>query len=260
MFLEDILRNTLAEVARRKQNLPLSELKQQVDDQLLPLDVGQALRGPGLHLIAEVKKASPSRGMICYDFAPVSLARFYAAGGAAAISVLTEEKYFNGNLGHLEAIKRDLGNTIPVIRKDFIIDPYQVYETRACGADAMLLIAACLEKDRLFELFTLSHELGMGCLVEVHNEMELESVLSMNASIIGINNRDLMTFGINLGVTRRLRQLVPPGKIVVSESGIKTREDIMMMRQLGINAVLVGEALAGAADISTKMKELMGED
>jgi indole-3-glycerol phosphate synthase len=250
MFLEDIIRNIQEEVARRKQKVPLSELKRQADAQLPPLDLGQALQGHVLHLIAEAKKASPSRGVICHDFAPVALARSYAHGGVSAISVLTEEQYFKGSLNYLKAIKRDLGNTIPVLRKDFIIDPYQVYETRACGADAMLLIAACLEKDRLVELLKLSHALGMACLVEVHNEMELESVLSVNANIIGINNRDLGTFCVNLGVTRRLRPLVPPGKIVVS----------MMMRQLGLNAVLVGEALAGATDIPAKMKELMGED
>ncbi|MGA3094395.1 MAG: indole-3-glycerol phosphate synthase TrpC, partial [Dehalococcoidales bacterium] len=223
------------------------------------LSLSQALRGSGPAIIAEVKKASPSKGVICRDFDPVRIARIYAAGGVSAISVLTEENYFLGSLAHLRAIRADLGNTRPpLLRKDFIVDPYQVYESRANGADALLLIAATLTPGRLKKLLDLSHELGMECLVEVHNETELATVLSTGARIIGINNRDLKTFNVDIRTTERLRLLVPPDRLVVSESGIRGRDDMEKMKEWGVHAVLIGEALVSAPDIGERMRELFG--
>jgi len=218
-------------------------------------DFASALRGDSLRLIAEVKKASPSRGVLCPDFNPVALAKTYARGGAAAISVLTEVNHFQGSIDYLAAIRQEV--SIPLLRKDFIFDDYQVYESAACGADALLLIAAILSREQLAGLLALSHRLGLGCLVEVHNEKELEKVLQSNSEIIGINNRDLSTFTTDINTTRRLRPLIPDGKIVVSESGINNREDVIKMGEWGVNAVLVGEALVTASNILTKMEELL---
>jgi indole-3-glycerol phosphate synthase len=169
--------------------------------------------------------------------------------------VLTEVNYFQGSLDHLVAIRQ--GVDVPLLRKDFIFDPYQVYESRACGADAFLLIAAILSRGQLAELVSLGHSLGMSCLVEVHNEDEVESALPSGARIIGINNRDLTTFHVDLNTTRRLRPLIPQDRIVVSESGIHNHEDIARVKEWEVNAVLVGEALVTTSDIPAKMRELL---
>jgi indole-3-glycerol phosphate synthase len=259
MILEEILAHTRVELAVRKERLPLAEVQRQASQQPPALSLSLALSGTCPGIIAEIKKASPSRGIICRDFDPVRIARIYAAGGASAISVLTEEHYFLGSLAHLKAIRDDLGNTrLPLLRKDFILDPYQVYESRANGADSLLLIAAILTPDRLKELLDLSHELGMECLVEVHNATELAPVLSAGARIIGINNRDLKTFKVDIRTTERLRPLVPPDRLVVSESGICGRDDKEKMKEWGVHAVLIGEALVSAPDIGAKIKELRG--
>jgi len=222
-----------------------------------PLDFTSALRSDHIQLIAEVKKASPSRGIIRHDFNPAEIAQIYANNGAAAISVLTETKYFQGSLDHLRDIRKALGDKkLPLLRKDFILDSYQVYESRACGADGLLLIVAILTPEKLETLLELSHELGMSCLVEVHNEAELEIALRSQARIIGINNRDLSTFAVDLTTTKRLRPLIPPDRIVVSESGIKNRSDLEKLREWGVDAVLIGESLMSAANIAAKMKEL----
>ena len=226
MFLEDIVSHTLAELEVRKSRLPLAELKRMAMAQPPPLDLASVLRGDQIRLIAEVKKASPSRGIIRQDFNPVAIARTYAENGASAISVLTKAKYFQGSLNHLKDIKQAIGNRLPVLRKDFILDPYQVYESRAYGADSLLLIVAILKPEKLEELLRLSRKLGMGCLVEVHNEAKLEIALGSGAKIIGINNRDLKTFAVDLATTQRLRTLIPPDRIVVSESGIKDASDM----------------------------------
>lgn len=258
MILERIVAGNLAELETRKRSLPLDELERMARKQTLPLDFAEALRSNSIGLIAEVKKASPSRGIIRADFNPVEIAGIYAGNGASAISVLTEPRYFHGSLSYLDDIKKALGNDgIPLLRKDFIKDPYQVFESRVYGADALLLITAILTPELLAELLRLSHETGMGCLVEVHNEPELEIALKSGAGIIGINNRDLKTFTVDLTITQRLRPLIPSDKIVVSESGIKNREDIETMKELGINAVLIGESLMSAPDITARMKELM---
>jgi indole-3-glycerol phosphate synthase len=257
MILDQIVADNKSELEARKRSLPLEELKRAASAQPLPLDFASALRGDGIRLIAEVKKASPSKGVIRSDFNPAEIAQTYASNGASAISVLTEEKHFQGSLNYLRDIGNALGDRrLPLLRKDFIYDSYQVYESRAYGADGLLLIVAILAPAELETLLGLSHELNMSCLVEVHNEGELEIALSSGAKIIGINNRDLKTFTVDLTITRRLRPLIPPDKIVVSESGIKNRTDIEKLRQWGVDAVLIGESLMSASDIAAKMKEL----
>lgn len=212
-----------------------------------------------IRIIAEVKKASPSKGVIKEAFDPLAIAREYEEAGAAAVSVLTDELYFQGSLSHLEIIKNDL--ILPVLRKDFIIDPYQVYESRDAGADAVLLIAAALPAlgaDGLQGLLNLTASLGMAALVEVHDEAELETALSSGAQIIGINNRDLKTLQVDISTTMRLAPLVPDDRIVVSESGIKSHDDIVRLKGAGVSAFLIGEALMREKDASKKLKELRG--
>jgi len=258
MILGRIVADNRQELEVRKHSFPLEEVKGVALAQLPPLDFASALCGEGIQLIAEVKKASPSKGVICPDFNPVEIARTYASNGAAAISVLTESRYFQGNLDHLKGISHALGNKrLPLLRKDFIHDPYQVYESRAYCADSLLLIVAILTPEKLKALLELSHELNMSCLVEVHSEAELEIALKSGARIIGINNRDLTTFTVDLTTTECLRPLIPPGRIVVSESGISNRIDIDKLKKWGVDAVLIGESLMSASDIATKMKELL---
>jgi len=235
--------------------MPLSYLKERIALQEATIDFARALEGTQTRLIAEVKRASPSRGILCPNFDPVELAKKYAQGGAAAISVLTEANYFEGSINHLAAIREEIN--LPLLRKDFIFDPYQVYESRAYGADALLLIVAILNQEQLGELLSLSHKLGLSCLVEVHNEGEVERALRSQAKIIGINNRDLTTFIIDINTTHRLLPLIPRGKIIVSESGIRSRSDVKKLKGWGVNAVLVGEALVTAEDIVTKVRELI---
>ena len=233
----------------------MSYLQERIARQKPVLDLAPALKGDHIRLIAEVKQASPSRGMLTSNFNPIRLAQTYAEGGAAAISVLTDASYFMGSIERLAAIKEAVG--LPLLRKDFIFDPYQVYESRAYGADALLLIATILSQGQLEELMSLSHSLRLRCLVEVHDEGEVEKAVLSDAEIIGINNRDLNTFSVDINTTRRLRPLVPEGKIVVSESGIRSRKDVEKLRKWGVDAVLVGEALVTASDVRAKMKELL---
>jgi len=258
MILESIVAENAAELAQHKRDFPLEELRRKAVKQSPPRSLAGALRGERVRVIAEVKKASPSRGLIRADFDPVDIARTYAANGAAAISVLTEPHYFQGSLGYLQDIREALGNeSPPLLRKDFIYDPYQVYEARAYGADSLLLIVAMLALERLAELLGVSHDTGMDCLVEVHDEPELETALRSGARIIGINNRDLKTFRVDTETTARLRPLVPGDRIVVSESGIKSRVDVERLQALGVHAVLIGEALTASPDIAVRMKEFV---
>jgi len=258
MILDQIVADNRLELETRKDSFPLEELRRVALEQPLPLDFASALRGERVQLIAEVKKASPSRGIIRSDFNPAEIAQTYAGNGASAISVLTEAKYFQGNINHLRDIRNALGNkSLPLLRKDFIHDPYQVYESRAYGADSLLLIVAILRPEKLQELLRLSHELGMDCLVEVHDEAELEITLRSQAKVIGINNRDLRTFTVDLTTTERLRPLITDDRIVVSESGIRNRDDMEKLRKWGVDAVLIGESLLSAPNIAAKMKELL---
>ncbi len=215
-----------------------------------------------MNLIAEVKKASPSAGVIRADFDPVAIAKQYEAGGASAISVLTDETYFQGSLEYLRAVRAAVD--LPVLRKDFLIDACQLYEARAAGADAVLLIAAALPKGQLMDLMILSAELKMTALVEVHGAEELLGVRSMigfphrSYSLLGINNRDLATFHVDLGTTLRLTELAGEGVSVVSESGIGTAADVERLAKAGVSAVLVGETLMRSRDIGAAVRELMG--
>ena len=256
-MLDKIIAQKRQEIEQRKKSVTLTYLQERIARQKPSLDIALNLKGNHIRLIAEVKQASPSRGMLIPNLNPVELAQTYAEGGAAAISVLTEDNYFMGSIEHLAAIREVVG--LPLLRKDFIFDPYQVYESRAYGADALLLIVAVLNQEQLKELVSLSHSLGLRCLVEVHNKGEVERAILSEAEIIGINNRDLDTFSIDINMTRRLRPLIPQERIVVSESGIKNKRDIEKLEKWGVDAVLVGEALVTAGDIPTKMKELIGE-
>jgi indole-3-glycerol phosphate synthase len=254
-MLDKIITQKRKEVEQRKKVATTTYLQERIARQKPTLDLALALRDDHIRLIAEVKQASPSRGVLSPNLNPTELAQTYAEGGAAAISVLTEANYFMGSNEHLAAIKEVVG--LPLLRKDFIFDPYQVYESRAYGADALLLIAATLSQGQLKELVSLSHSLGLRCLVEVHNGDEVEKAVLSEAEIIGINNRDLNTFVVDINTTRRLRPLVPQEKIVVSESGIKSRKDMEKLRKWGVDAVLIGEALVTAGDVRAKMQELL---
>jgi indole-3-glycerol phosphate synthase len=258
MILDEIVADVATELEKKEKYRPITEIARMAFAQSPPLDFASVLYGNKIRLIAEVKKASPSAGIICENFNPVDIARIYASDGAAAISVLTEPKHFQGSLDYLRDIKKTLAdNPIPLLRKDFIFDPYQVFESRAYGADSILLIVAILTLQKLTELLQLSHQLGMMSLVEVHNKYELDIALKSEAKIIGINNRDLTTFKVDLNTTARLRPMIPPDRIVVSESGIKTREDLKKLKGWGINAALIGEALMTAPDIAAKMRGLL---
>ena len=254
-ILDRILVTKKREVRRNKQAVKLSYLQECISRRKAPLAFAPALKGDNVRLIAEVKKASPSRGLMSPYFDPIALARTYSENGAAAISVLTDAEYFQGSPEHLTAIRQTVA--LPLLRKDFIYDEYQVYESAAYSADALLLIAAILEPKQLKKLLSLSTNLGLGCLVEVHNETELNVALDSGAEIIGINNRDLKTFKVDLSTTQRILPFIPEDKIVVSESGINNRADIQRLRDWGIDAVLIGEALVTAKDIPAKIKELM---
>lgn len=254
-ILDKILSKKRPEVEQSKRTMPVAALKEKIARRRPSADFAASLRNEGIKLIAEVKKASPSKGILRPELDPVDLARTYETGGAAAISILTEVNYFQGKLEYLEAIKEAVN--VPLLRKDFIYDEYQIYESAAYGADAVLLITAMLHPEQLGILQDISHNLGLNCLVEVHNEMELMTALLADARIIGINNRDLSTFNVDTNTTRRLRMLIPQEQIVVSESGIHDRDDMRKMKECKVNAVLVGEALVTAEDIPAKMKELM---
>src|SRR5688500_5083834 len=265
--LAEILANKRQEVAERKVRVPVDELKATIETLGRPRNFFRAVttkRTKPLNLIAEVKKASPSAGVIRADFDPVKIAQAYAAGGADALSVLTDEKYFQGSLDYLHAI-RDVVK-LPVLRKDFIIDPYQVYESRAAGADAILLIAACLETSEVIDLQILATELHLTCLIEVHDLDNLirvrDNVIGFphrSYSLLGINNRDLRTFQTDLGTTLRMAELVEDRQVLVSESGIHTRDDVKKLADAGVRAVLVGESLMRSDDIEGKIRELFGK-
>jgi indole-3-glycerol phosphate synthase len=260
-ILEQILRDKVEEVAGRQRQRPLAELQRRARDLPPPRGFLGALRGdPPMagslaRVIAEVKKASPSQGVIRPDFEPVAIARTYARNGAAALSVLTDEKYFQGQLAFLEAISEAV--SLPLLCKDFTIDRYQVYEARVARADAILLIVAALHSEQLGELLQLARELGMAALLEVHTVGELERILPLHPRLIGINNRDLQTFRTDIETTLRLLPLIPPDVVVVSESGINGSSDVARLREKGVHAFLIGESLMRAPDPGLKLRELL---
>lgn len=239
--------------------MPLTELKAVIGELDKTRPFGDEVKrsgSPRLKLIAELKKASPSKGLIREDFNPEKIISIYDKKGVAAISVLTEERYFQGSISYLKSARR--ATLKPLLRKDFIFDDYQIYEARAFGADAVLLIAAALEKPRLQDLMGLANELSLDCLVEVRDLKELDAALCCGAEIVGINNRDLTTLKIDLKTTFDLLKDIPPGKIVVSESGIETRADVEALEKTGVDAVLIGTVFMKAVDIGLKIDELMG--
>ena len=258
-LLEDILDHKRKDVERLRNYIPIDKLKEKIEVSKSLRDFPGAISEDGsgrIKIIAEIKKASPSKGVIREHFMPYEMAREYRIGGATALSVLTEEKYFMGRLDYLISIK--IYSNIPVLRKDFIFDDYQIWESRAAGADAILLIVAILGKQQLADLMGRSAELGMAVLVEVHNEDEMEVALDAGARIIGINNRDLKTFKTDLETTVRLAPYVPDDRILVSESGISCFDDIVKLRKNGVNAFLIGEALIKERELVKKLKELRG--
>jgi len=261
-ILDRIVADKRVELAALLAAQPLAAVKARALASAPPHPFASRLIGPELRLIAEIKKASPAKGLLEAEMDPVGRARTYASGGAAAISILTETRSFLGSLTYLSAIRAALnaecGDARPaLLRKDFLFDPYHLYEARAVGADAILLIAAILPDALLVELLALAGELGLGVLTEVHDEGELERVLKTDARVIGINNRDLHTFYTDLAVTERLVPKIPAGRIVVSESGLQTRADALRVRGFGVDAVLVGEALMTTSDISARMQEFL---
>lgn len=253
--LDRILDRKVEELACRRASVPEAEMRARAADApCAPRDMLAALRGEQVSLIAEVKRASPSKGLLTKDFAPVLSAAAYAHNGAAAISVLTDEDFFQGSLAYLRAIRNAV--EIPLLRKDFVIDPYQVYEGRAAGADAILLIVAALTDAQLADLYALTVELGMTALVEAHHEYEMERAQRLGAKLIGINNRDLKTFHVDLATTGRLAGLVDDDVVLVAESGIHSAADVRAMGRLGASAILVGESLMKAADTVARTREL----
>ncbi len=256
-ILDRIVADKREELAATQRRVPFADLKARLPQAPPPRPFAGALRADSLRLVAEVKKASPSRGLLREDFDPLALARSYAGAGAAAVSVLTDERHFQGSLDHLASIRAALPKGPPLLRKDFLFDHYQLYEARTHGADAVLLIAAVLNSALLAHLIGLATALDMDALVEVHDELELERALMASARLVGINNRDLRTFEVDLAATERLRPLIPPEVTVVAESGIATRADVERLEALGVHAVLIGEALVTATDPAAKVRELI---
>ena len=237
--------------------MPETRLRERLAHAPAVRDFLAALSRPGpIRLIAEVKKASPSKGVIRADFDPVAIARTYQDHGAACLSVLTDEPYFQGSLDHLRRVREAV--ELPVLRKDFVIDPYQVFEARAAGADAVLLIAECLDDDALARLHEAVAGLGMTPLVELYEPENLPRVLGIGARLIGINNRNLRTFQVDLEHTIRLRREIPRDRVVVGESGIRTRDDAVRLQQAGVHAMLVGESLMASPDIGAAVDRLLG--
>ncbi|MCL6591213.1 MAG: indole-3-glycerol phosphate synthase TrpC [Firmicutes bacterium] len=259
MFLETIVNHKLTEVAARKIVRPEAELLTRLEGLRPVRNFREALRPKDgvAALIAEIKQASPSKGLLCPNFDPGKLASIYETGGAAAISVLTEEKFFLGSLKDLETVRGQTQKT-PLLRKDFVVDPYQIIEARVFGADAVLLIVAALSPEQLRQMIHKARDLGLTPLVEAHTIEEVEIALAAGADVIGINNRNLKTFAVDPRTTFQLIKAIPPGVLVVSESGIKNHQDILALTKAGVAAVLVGESLVTAANPGLKLRELLG--
>lgn len=255
MILDKIIETKNDEVAQLKKHTTAAALEKAIEKLPPCRNFEKAVSGKDCSIIAEVKCSSPSRGRLIADFDPLKIAAIYEQNGAAAISVLTDEKYFCGHKDYLSRIKKQVG--LPILRKDFIVDPLQIYETRAIGADAILLIARVLGQ-KLAEFISLAKELGLSTLTEVHTEKELDLALAADAKIIGINNRNLDTFVTDINTSRKLLCQIPAGTIVVAESGIVSRADIDLLMQDGIYSFLIGEALITAPDIGKKLQELKG--
>lgn len=264
-MLDEIMAYHREQLPKIKRAVPLEDVRAFAGMAPPPLDFVAALSRPGVSLIAECKKASPSRGLLVRDYNPGQLAQTYVRAGASAVSVLTDARHFQGTLDDLREVKEALqtmkgpgiGQPAPVLRKDFIFDPYQLYEARAAGADAVLLIARVLGRNDLRSLLELVHELGMEALVEVHSADELEMVLPLEPRVIGVNNRNLQTFEVDFENTARLRQQIPETVVTVAESGIKGPEDVRRMAEIGVDAMLVGESLVRSKDVFAAARSLV---
>ncbi len=256
-ILQKIVDHKLSEIAAAKAARPIQDVTAAADKAAEPRDFLSALQNAeDIALIAEVKKASPSKGVIRADFDPVKIAKIYAQSGASCISVLTDENFFQGHLDYLTAIRQQVD--IPLLRKDFIIDEYQVFEARAAGADGVLLIAECLTPDQLIGLHQRICDLGMTPLVELYDEENVEKVIAAHPVLVGVNNRDLNTFEVDLNHSVNVKKLLPPSVTFVSESGIYSPSDVQMLRENGVDAMLVGESLMRADDIGDAVKTLLG--
>lgn len=258
MILEEIAARTVQRVAEEKAAVPLSEMKKRAEalDANTGFPFRKALSGDEISFISEVKRASPSKGLIAPDFPYLDIARDYERAGASAISCLTEPFWFKGRDEYLAEISNAV--KIPVLRKDFTVDEYMIYQAKTLGASAVLLICSILSKEQLSEYLGIAHSLGLSALVEAHDEDEVRTALSVGAGIIGVNNRDLRTFTVDINNSARLRKLVPPEILFVSESGIKTAADIEALRSNGTNAVLIGETLMRSPDKKAALDELRG--
>lgn len=255
--LDKIVTKKWEEIAAAKAVRPLAEVEARLADSPAPRDFLGALSAQGpVKLIAEVKKASPSKGLIRPDFHPVQIAKDYEAAGASCISCLTDESFFQGHLDYLIAIRKEVN--LPILRKDFVLDPYQVVEARAAGADAVLLIAECLDDDALKSLHDQICQLGMTPLVELYEESNVSRVLEIGAKLVGINNRDLRTFEVDLNHTIRLGKQIPDECVLVGESGIFTHADILLLQENDVDAVLVGESLMRQDDVQAAVRKLLG--
>lgn len=258
MILEEIAARTVQRVAEEKAAVPLSEMKKRAEalDANTGFPFRKALSGDEISFICEVKRASPSKGLIAPDFPYLDIARDYERAGASAISCLTEPFWFKGRDEYLAEISNAV--KIPVLRKDFTVDEYMIYQAKTLGASAVLLICSILSKEQLSEYLGIAHSLGLSALVEAHDEDEVRTALSVGAGIIGVNNRDLRTFTVDINNSARLRKLVPPEILFVSESGIKAAADIEALRSNGTNAVLIGETLMRRPDKKAALDELRG--
>jgi indole-3-glycerol phosphate synthase len=262
-MLSKIIKTKKEEVEYLKTKIPLSELKARIRDMEETRGFLKSLKQGGdksriTKIIAEIKKASPSKGIIREDFNPLKIAGIYQENGASAISVLTDKPFFQGDIEYLSNVKGVV--TLPLLRKDFIIGEYQVFESRAHGADAFLLIAALLGKNQMKDYMCLGMEMGMSALIEAHTKEDIEKALSAGANLIGINNRDLSTFKVDIKTTEKLMQYIPDSVTVISESGIENRDDIVYLQGIGADAFLIGEALIRERDIGKKLKELLATD
>lgn len=256
MILDAIIENKKIEVEKSKGRRSIESLISGIGNMRPPRDFYKAIDpGARLRIIAEIKKASPSKGVLREEFDPEKIALGYAKSGASALSILTDEKFFMGSLEYLSAAREAVA--IPLLRKDFIIDPYQVYESRLYGADALLLIVSALGQDSLAELLALTRSLGMSAVVEVHDEIELGRALDAGSGIIGINNRDLRTFEVDLNVSARLARMLPGGVIAIAESGISSGADIKRLRAEGVHVFLIGETFMKAPDPGAELKNLI---
>jgi indole-3-glycerol phosphate synthase len=254
-LLTQLVTDARVDLQRRRALVSQDELERAVAAHT-PKDFVGALRRPGLSVIAEMKQRTPSMGVLAEDYRPMDLARIYTEGGAAAISVLTHMAGFGGRPEHIQDAR--LATDLPILRKDFVTDPYEVGEARAAGADAILLIVAALDRPRLAELIRTTRSRGIAALVEVHNEDEADMAVQSGAEVIGVNHRDLRTFKVDLGLTERLRKVIPTQLILVAESGIHTAEDARRMRDAGADAILVGEVLMRSPDPAACIRELIG--